>query len=178
MITWRRLLPTVLSASLLLASLLLANTGCEAAPPTKAEQLGVKRAKFGVFYGGQIQERQEIPFVLGAKQSSFGFRVQLESAARATTKIKWELSKPSSKKAKGLAVARPDDRVTRLGTLAVPVGQERVEQRFRFEAGDPLGMWNIRVTLGDAILIDRPFMVYNQVARARAKAAARIDAGL
>jgi hypothetical protein len=47
-----------------------------------------------------------------------------------------------------------------------------------FSPDDPLGLWNIRVLVGDQVVIDRPFVVYDAIERARRReAAADTDAG-
>lgn len=138
----------------------------------------VQSAEFGIFYGGQIQERDEIPFQPDASRQQQGFRVGFKQPLGSPVVVKWELSRPARKR-RGQTVSRPEGRVTELGEATVPAGERQFEQRFPFVPGQPLGLWNIRVTLGSRVLIDRPFTVYDAAARRRRKRAARLpDAGL
>jgi hypothetical protein len=116
-------------------------------------------AKFGVFFGGQIQERDEIPFELDPAKQTQGFRVELGAPAEQALPVQWE-------------IARPDPGgnsrfVTVLGDGKLPAGQRRFEHTLRFKPGDALGLWNVRVVLEDRVLIDRPFAVYDHAARRR-----------
>jgi len=134
-------------------------------------------SEFGVFYGGQIQERDEIPFVIDESRQQQGFRLVLARASTEPLEIRWELSRPGGIP-RGATLPSADGRVTELGQATLPSGRTKFEKRFPFTAGDPLGLWNIRVTVGPHVAIDRPFTVYDAAARKRAKRAARTgDAG-
>lgn len=146
--------------------------GCDSREPKRAFQ----SAEFGVLYGGQIQERTEIPFVIDATKQQQGFRVTFPDALPSPVEVRWEVSRPGPIQKSG--VASPDDRVTELGVATVPKGAKEFEQRFSFRAGDPLGLWNIRVTVGSELAIDRPFQVFDRAARKRARQSTRQpDAG-
>jgi hypothetical protein len=137
----------------------------------------LESAEFGIFYGGQVQEREQIPFVVDESRQQQGFRLVLARPAKEPMRIRWELSRPGMVP-RGKALPSPEDRVTELGEATLPAGQLRFEKRFPFAAGDPLGLWNIRVTAGQHLAIDRPFTVYDAAARKRARRAGRrVDAG-
>jgi hypothetical protein len=133
-------------------------------------------AEFGVFYGEEIQERREIPFVVDATKQQQGFRILLGEPAKAPIEVRWELARPGPTRSEG--TGNPDARVTELGVAVLPPGERRFEQRFPLKAGDPLGLWNIRVTVGQELAIDRAFTVFDRAARRRAKQRTRTpDAG-
>jgi hypothetical protein len=136
-------------------------------------------AEFGIFYGGQVQERQDIPLEVDATRQRQGFRLQLAPAPDRALEVRWELGMPGA----GRAVpdsqgrkARP--RKVQLGQAHWRPGTPAFEQVLQFSPGDPLGLWNIRVLVGSQVVIDRPFEVYDGARRARAsKAHAAKDAG-
>jgi hypothetical protein len=142
----------------------------------KSDQAYLASAEFGVFYGGQIQQRREIPFVLDEAKQQQGFRLVLGKPAKAPTEVHWELSRPGHTRRGG--TSDPDARVTELGEATLAPGERTFEKRFPFTPGDPLGLWNIRVTLGEHLAIDRSFEVYDPAQRRLAKKRARaLDAG-
>lgn len=156
-----------------LAGLALA-VGCRA--PAEASS-GVV-AQFGVFFGGQVQERSELPFELDRARQVQGFRIELDPPPAQALEVRWELSLPSSKLAVDDQGRKAPARRTRSGQVAMRPGEPRLEQTLPFASDDPLGLWNIRVLVGERVVIDRPFLVYD--ARARAAALARrtkADAG-
>ena len=70
-------------------------SGCEArgaAPPVALE------AAFGVFYGGQVQQRDEIPLSLDANRQRQGFRLTLAPAPQTALEVVWELGRPGAGK--------------------------------------------------------------------------------
>ena len=138
----------------------------------------VESAQFGIFFGGQIQARREIPFNLNAAKQRLGFRILFSEPPRVDTAIHWELTKPGPPTGPE-KLAKPGQRVTQLGQATIPRGSTRFDQDLSFAPGDPLGLWNLRVTLGNRVLIDRPFSVYDADARRAARRTLRkADAGL
>lgn len=136
------------------------------------------RAEFGVFFGGQVQQRREIPFQLDPSRQQHGFRVWLTAPLAKDVKVRWELNKPGkAERVRDEKGRRGHGRITVLGTAHIPSGQTRFEHVMRFKPGDPLGVWNIRVVAGDVVLLDRPFGVYDAAERRRAIRAAT-DAAL
>lgn len=136
-----------------------------------------ERAEFGVVFGGQIQERSEVPFELDATKQTLGFVVQLREPLRTPTSLHWELSKPGPLGAGRLA--DPLNRRVELFDAPVPAGQTQIQKAVNLEPGDSLGLWNIRVTLGDQLAIDRAFMVFDPATRTRKQRPSPVvDAGL
>jgi hypothetical protein len=114
-------------------------------------------AEFGVFYGGQIQHLDRIPFELDAAKQTFGFRITFQRPLPTADVVHWEVNRPA-KKGSG------STRQTELREDTVKAGSAKFEKVMHFEPGDPLGVWNVRVTLGQSILLDRPFEVYDAAA--------------
>jgi hypothetical protein len=135
--------------------------------------------EFGVFYGGQIQERQELPLELDRTRQLQGFRLRLEPPPNRALEVRWELGLP------GAGRLVPDSQGRRSRARRVQLGQARwrpgelnFEQALPFSPGDPLGLWNMRVLVEGRVVIDRPFLVYDAAERERrARALAERDAG-
>lgn len=151
---------------------------CDA--PSAAARGAGERFEFGVFYGGQVQERDQIPFELDGSRQRLGFRLTTSPAPEAPVEVRWELGRPGA----GRRVADHQGRKARprkaqIGRAHFRPGEPVLEQHVAFSPGDPTGLWNIRVVLGQRVVIDRPFLVYDPAERARRdQAAARSDAGL
>lgn len=145
-----------------LAGLSLAVLACEREPANGGL---IQEARLGVFFGGQIQQREELARVFDESQSQ-GFRIVFREPLRESKRVRWELVLPSK-------APRGDVVVTKLGEVTLPAGQRQVDQVFGFEPGDPLGLWNIRVLVGDELVIDRAWLVYDAGARRQAEDAAR-----
>jgi hypothetical protein len=128
-------------------ALLLGLGGCQ---PDSAKG-PLKSAQFGVFFGGQVQELQEIPKELDAGRQQHGFRLTFQAPLARDLPVAWELLLPVTDKALpraalvGQATARAG-----LGVLDVPLA---------FRPADPLGSWHARVTAGSTVVIDRDFEV-------------------
>jgi hypothetical protein len=123
-------------------------------------------AQFGVFFGGQVQERSELPFELDRARQVQGFRIELDPPPAQALDVRWELSLPSSQRAVDDQGRKAPARRTRSGQVSMRPGEPRLEQTLPFASDDPLGLWNIRVLLGERVVIDRPFLVYDARARA------------
>jgi hypothetical protein len=154
--------------------------GCFAlAPSCTPEPAETSSVRFGIFYGGQIQERSEIPFQLNRAVQQQGFALEFSRPLSRPATLNWELSRPGPLPKTGVPLAEASARVTELGGATLLEGQRRFEQALTFRPGDPLGLWNIRVVVDDRVLLDRPFTVYDADARRRARAESRVpDAGL
>lgn len=143
---------------------------------TQTSKSPIERAEFGVLFGGQVQERSEIPFELDATKQSLGFVITLRQPVSKPTTLHWELSKPGPLPAS--RVPDPINRRVELFDSAVAPGQIQIQKAVSLEPGDSLGLWNIRVTLGDQLAIDRAFMVVTPGPRRRkAREAVVGDAG-
>ncbi len=123
-------------------------------------------AQFGVFFGGQIQERTEIPFVVDRSKQTHGFRIEFSQPPTVDQPVRWELDMPaSSKRVRNDRGRRGSGRLTRVGDGQARAGQKRYEQVMNFEPGDPLGVWNIRVSVGTTPVLDQSFLVFNPAKR-------------
>jgi len=120
----------------------------------------VREARVGVFFGGQIQQREELARVFDDTQSQ-GFRLVFREPLSESKRVRWEIALPARSGA-------PEVAVSKLGEVTVPIGQREIDQVFRFEPGDPLGVWNIRVLVDDALVIDRAWLVFDAAARRQA----------
>jgi hypothetical protein len=171
---WRRRQRRVHLQLLLLCAWLgcHSQSGCER---TEERQELVAHARFGVFYGGQVQQRQEIAFVLDRSKQKHGIRIDFVRPLPEPVRVSWELNMPgSSRRVRDRAGRVGRGRVVKLQQAVVPAGRTRFDQLLPFEPGDPLGTWNIRVLVEDRVVIDRPFLVFSEAARQRAL---RQDAG-
>jgi hypothetical protein len=155
----------------------LALLACQRSTPNEPQV----SAEFGVYFGGQIQQRRDIPFELDGTKQTHGFRVTFADPPAEAHEIAWQVSpprfsKPPSKKPSAAAGA-PSDEPSRevSGSALLQAGQRQLAQAWTFKPGDPLGVWNIRVTLDRRVLIDRPFLVYDT--RAREQQNRSLDAG-
>ena len=153
---------------------LLASTVLGACKPTIDSP--IERAEFGVLFGGQIQERTEIPFDLDSNRQSLGFLVRLRRPLDHPTTLHWEVSKPGPHS----RLSDPLSRRVELYDAPVAAGQTRVSKAVAFEPGDSLGLWNLRVVLGDYVALDRSFLVYDESSRSvrPRELSPVIDAGL
>jgi hypothetical protein len=144
---------------------------------TQSSKSPIERAEFGVLFGGQVQERTEIPFELDASKQALGFVITLSQPLPKPATLHWELSKPGP-----LAASRLPDPVSRrveLFDAPVAAGQSQIQKAVNIEPGDSLGLWNLRVTLGARLAIDRSFMVVDPNSRSRrVREPVTSDAGL
>lgn len=166
----------------ILACAVLVTASCKR--PPAAEELAVARAQFGIFYGGQVQERREIPFELDRSRQALGFVLQFAQPLAKPVELRWELSKPGKPAARGAAardpknqLSAPEHRTTQLHQRLLAAGDQRVVQPLAFTPGDTPGLWNLRVTLPDQVVLDRPFTVYDPQLRRRNKRQAHPDDG-
>lgn len=152
---------------------LLACAGCANEPRPRGL---VEQAEFGIFFGGQVQERDEIPFSLDRARQTQGIRIELHEPARTALPVRWELDMPgTTRRVRDAHGRRGKGRVVKTGSAELRPGQQRLDLELPFEPGDPLGTWNVRVTLAEQVVIDRPFLVYDAARRKRAERQARAD---
>ena len=133
----------------------------------------VERAQFGIFFGGQVQEREQVPFEPSRARQVQGFRLDFRAPLQRDLAIEWEINRPRTSQKRPGGAADGDERLVQLAHAQARAGQTRFEQVLSFEPGDPLGGWNIRVVAGGRLVLDRRFLVYDEEERARA----RRDAG-
>jgi len=146
--------------------------------PSNAAVPGV-RAEFGIFYGGQVQQRDEIPLSLDSARQRQGFRLTSTPPPAQPLEVRWELGKPGQgRRTPDSQGRRARPRPVQLGRAHFRAGEAVFEQALPFAPDDPLGLWNIRVLVGDRVVLERPFVVYDAIERARREqAAAEADAG-
>jgi hypothetical protein len=143
--------------------LLLLALGCH--DPERPERL-VTRAQFGIFFGGQVQERQQLPLEVEKTRQKQGLHLEFARPLPRDTRVSWELDMPR-RDGKG--------RVTKLDEVTVPAGRELFDHELEFEPGDPLGTYNLRVIVDGLVVIDRPFQLVDP--HPRPPPAAPKDAG-
>lgn len=134
---------------------------CEQAPESRGP---IQEARLGVFFGGQIQQREEVARVFDETQSQ-GFRIVFREPLSESKRVRWELVLPPKP-------GSADVVMSKLGEVTVSVGQREIDQVFRFEPGDPLGLWNVRVLVDDELVIDRAWLVFDAAARRQAEESA------
>ena len=152
---------------------------CACTAPSDLTAPGIS-AEFGVLYGGQVQERDEIPFSLDTARQRQGFRLTHTPAPAQPLEVRWELGKPGQgRRTPDSQGRRARPRAVQLGRAHFRAGEPVFEQALPFAPDDPLGLWNLRVLVGDRVVLERPFVVYDAVERARRElAASEADAGL
>jgi hypothetical protein len=116
----------------------------------------VRKAEFGIFYGGQVQQRQQIPLEIDQTKQKQGIHLEFFRPLARDTRVSWELDMPR-RDGKG--------RVTKLDEVTVPAGRDRLDQELPFQPGDPLGTYNLRVIVDGAVVVDRPFQLVDPHAR-------------
>jgi hypothetical protein len=143
--------------AVLVAALLCGS--CRHAPPPEGL---VQRAQFGVLYGGEIQERQQIPFELDRRRLTLLLRVDFVEPLPREVHVGWWIDMPGS--AKGVRDAqgrRGAGRLVKVDEARVPAGRSRFDQVLPLSPGDPLGTWRIRAEVEGKTVLERPFVVYD-----------------
>jgi hypothetical protein len=149
----------------LLVTLGLIASACAEANPSTGP---VASAEFGIFFGGQIQERDEIPFCLDRGKQRQVLRIDFRRPLAAKARVSWELDMPAAERqARDLRGRRGPARVVKSGQTEARAGQDRLEIELPFSPGDALGTWNLRAWVADQVVVDRPFLVYDAAARRR-----------
>lgn len=131
----------------------------------------VERAAFGVFFGGQIQDRKELPFELDLAKQRCGIRVDFREPLAHSAKVSWEIVRPLNEKA-----SRSDagaDRVTEVGEAAARVGEGRLDVPVLLRPGQVLGSWHVRVKVDERTVLDRDVLLFDP----RERRAREADAG-
>jgi hypothetical protein len=119
----------------------------------------VERAAFGVFFGGQIQDRKELPFELDATKQLCGIRIDFRAPLARPVPVSWEIARPISAKA-----ARSDagvEQVVEVGNASARAGETRLDVPISFRQGQVLGAWHVRVTVDSRVVIDRDVRVFD-----------------
>lgn len=146
----------------------LAVTGCktESGPDPLVE-----RAAFGVFFGGQIQDRKELPFELDPAKQQQGFRVDFRKALASAAVVHWEIARPLSSKSAKLDGGAS---VTEVGDATAREGETRLDVPISLRQGQVLGNWHVRLSVATRVVLDRDVLVFD----ARERRERERDAGL
>jgi hypothetical protein len=137
------------------------------------------RAEFGIFYGGQIQHRQELPLELDITRQQQGFRLRRQAPLEPSPIIRWELGKPGAGRLqKDRRGHKAMPRREQHGEAQWRSGEAVFEQSLPFAPGDLPGLWNLRVQCGDRLVLDQAFVVFDPAQREREQRALGVgDAG-
>jgi hypothetical protein len=127
----------------------LALLGC--AKPSDAPMLD---ARFGVFFGGQVQEREELPLVLDRTRQSHGIRLDFHDPPDRPLRVTWEIEKPAAAKA-----LEDAGKLVEYGETKTRAGEQRLEIPLAFRQNDRPGSWRVRVSVAERVVLDRPFRV-------------------
>lgn len=134
----------------LAAALLVAlAAGCHHAP----EQPAV-RARFGIFFGGQVEERAEVPLIVDRAKQNIGIRLEFEDPPSSEEPVHWELEKPSTARGHG-----PSDTLVEYGDVHTRPGESVLDVPLAFRPGDRTGAWHVRATVAGKSVLDRAFKV-------------------
>jgi len=118
----------------------------------------VERAAFGVFFGGQIQDRKELPFELEVAKQQQGFRVDFREPLASATPVHWEIARPLSAKSAKLEAGST---VTEVGDATARVGETRLDVPISFRQGQVLGNWHVRLSVAARVVLDRDVLVFD-----------------
>ena len=137
-----------------LLALSLCLLGCRAEPDPLIE-----RAAFGVFFGGQIQDRKELPFELDQTKQRCGIRIDFRAPLARSVPVAWEIARPLSSKASKPSAAA--DQVVEVGEVAARVGETRLDVPLALRQGQVLGTWHVRVKVDGRAVIERDVLVFD-----------------
>jgi hypothetical protein len=132
--------------------------GCHSKPEPEPDPL-VERAAFGVFFGGQIQDRKELPFELDPAKQSTGIRIDFRAPLARSVVVNWEIARPLSEKSSKAGAGA--ERVTEVGQAAARVGQRRLDIPVLLRQGQVLGSWHVRVKVDERVVIERDVLVFD-----------------
>jgi hypothetical protein len=119
----------------------------------KREAAGpVSEAKFGVFFGGQVQELKEIAKELDPARQKHGIRLTFRAPLEHAASVAWELLLPASEKQSG-------PRAALVGQASAKAGETELDVPLAFRPTDPLGSWHVKVSVDGQPVIDRDFTV-------------------
>jgi hypothetical protein len=132
----------------LLATSSLLTAACRKRTSTE----GVK-ARFGVFFGGQIQEREEIPLILDRSRLSLGLRVEWPEPPPSPSLVRWELAQPANPKDADAG------ELVAYGEARSHAGEATLDVPLSFRPKDRPGSWRVRVDVDEKRVLDRGFKV-------------------
>ncbi len=109
--------------------------------------------RFGVFFGGEVQEREQIPLIVDRARQTIGARLEFVTAPKSERRVSWELDKPAGKK------DGAGGRIVAYGEARTRIGEAVLDVPLAFQAGDRPGAWRVRVALDEKRVLDRAFTV-------------------
>jgi hypothetical protein len=133
--------------------LALSALGCK--NPLAGSNSNLAVAQFGMFFGGQIQQRVELPFEFDSTRQTQGFRLLFERPLAKKTVVEWTLDYPTARTGPRGPSNAP--RAQRSERAILPKGADRFEQLLTLRPTDVPGTFNIRVSVDDTVVLDRPF---------------------
>lgn len=139
-----------------IATLLLAVCACRAA--SEADPL-VERARFGVFFGGQIQDRKELPFELDEAKQRVGMRIDFRTKLTHPARITWEIARPLSARASKADAGA--EQVVEVGEATARAGESELDIPISLRQGQVLGVWHVTVKVEGHSVIDRDVNVFD-----------------
>jgi hypothetical protein len=145
-------------AALSSSACVLALTVTNCTPKSDPDPL-LERAAFGVFFGGQIQDRKELPFELDPAKQEQGIRLDFRAPLTRGVPIAWEIARPASAKA-----AKSDagvEQIVEVGSATARVGESRLDVPISLRQGQVLGTWHVRVKVEARVVIDRDVLVFD-----------------
>lgn len=112
-------------------------------------------AEFGIFFGAQIQQRQDIPLEPDESRQQQGFRIRFAKPTLRPLTVSWEVDYPTART--GTRGPGNAGRAQRKESTQLPTGVDRFEQKLTLSIKDIPGTWNIRVLVENEVVLDRPF---------------------
>ena len=119
----------------------------------------VERAAFGVFFGGQIQDRQELPFELDPTKQRSGIRIEFRAPLTRPVNVGWEIARPARAHADKSSAAT--DAIVEVGDARARPGESRLDVPLLLRPGQVLGTWHVRVKVDGRVAIDRDVLVFD-----------------
>jgi hypothetical protein len=115
------------------------------------------KARAGVFFGGQLQNRSEWPLMLDAARQNQGFRLDFRHALRKPAHVAWEVIRPSAQSKKHGMLHT--ETVTSTFDATVSADTNRFDQLIPFSETDRPGAWKLRVFVNGVLVMDKSVQV-------------------
>ena len=111
------------------------------------------KVRFGVFFGGQVQEREEIPLVHDRTRLALGIRLEWREPPASPLNIRWELAHPANPKDASAG------ELAQYGEARTLPGSTILDVPLAFRPDDRPGPFVVRVDLEGKRVLDRAFRV-------------------
>jgi hypothetical protein len=119
----------------------------------------LSRAVFGVYYGGQVQDRTELAFELDPAKQGQGFRVEFREPLPHALPISWEIGRPLSGKTPKIDGGQ--ELVVEVGEASARAGEQRLDVPVSLRQGQVLGTWHLRLKVDGRVALDRDLLVFD-----------------